>query len=43
METQKDLDKMKEADKYQKMIKILPNEAGAFDLEDLEAFYNQNG
>ena len=43
METQKNLDQMKKAEEYQKMIKVLPNEAGPFDLEDLEEFYNQNG
>jgi hypothetical protein len=34
---------MEEAKRLQKMIKILPNEVGKFDLEDLEEIFKQDG
>jgi hypothetical protein len=41
MEKQQDFDAMKKAKEIQAMIRVLPNEAGKFDLEDLEEIFAQ--
>jgi len=41
MENQTDLDQMEKAKRIQRMIRVLPNEAGVFCLEDLEEIYGE--
>lgn len=43
METQNNLNALQEAKRIQSMIRVLPNEAGKFDLEDLEEIFRQDG
>ena len=41
MEKNTTFDAMEEAKRIQAMIRVLPNEAGAFDLNDLEEIFSQ--
>ena len=41
MEKNQTFSAMDEAKRIQAMIRVLPNEAGAFNIEDLEAIFSQ--
>jgi len=42
MEKQNTISSIEEAKRIQAMIRVLPNEAGKFDLEDLEEIFKQD-